>query len=310
MSEFSLFVFLFCLVAGSSSYGQDASCPPVVQDLSSPELAPTRLNEGLPPGTVERGRSRARKFLHASIPAGEHAEAVHAVLEVNETGNYQGRVIVSHSDGDVLKVPIALERKFGNMLIGEAHLYFDRSSEMPYPVELRFLPSQKSVFYRWTGSTSGETAEGGAPSKEIRTFGVGCQAPSFTVNTLQGGRIRLDSLQGKVVVINTWTTTCGPCIAEMPGLNRLVDWYGQREDVFFLAITPESRKKVRAFLERREFRYVHARHTEETKAAFGGVVPRNVVIAPDGQVVFYRIGAKPDEYKRIGEVIDQHLVHE
>jgi thiol-disulfide isomerase/thioredoxin len=45
--------------------------------------------------------------------------------------------------------------------------------------------------------------------------------PAIKLNALVGGQIQLDSLQGKVVMVNFWATWCPPCRAEMPSIEKL-----------------------------------------------------------------------------------------
>ena len=43
-------------------------------------------------------------------------------------------------------------------------------------------------------------------------------APNVTLKTLSGKEMSLDSLRGKVVIVNFWATSCPGCIKEMPHL--------------------------------------------------------------------------------------------
>jgi thiol-disulfide isomerase/thioredoxin len=48
------------------------------------------------------------------------------------------------------------------------------------------------------------------------------RAPEFTLTDLHGNRVALESFRGKkVVVLNFWTKSCGPCLEEMPELAEL-----------------------------------------------------------------------------------------
>jgi thiol-disulfide isomerase/thioredoxin len=46
-------------------------------------------------------------------------------------------------------------------------------------------------------------------------------APGFDLPLLAGGRLALDSRQGKVTLVNFWATWCKPCEEEMPAMDRL-----------------------------------------------------------------------------------------
>jgi len=79
-------------------------------------------------------------------------------------------------------------------------------------------------------------------------------APAFTVIDMEGLPFCLDSLKGKIVVLNFWFTQCGGCIAEMAELNRLRKSYDGK-DVIFLAITFDDTATINTFLSKKRFEY-------------------------------------------------------
>jgi thiol-disulfide isomerase/thioredoxin len=50
--------------------------------------------------------------------------------------------------------------------------------------------------------------------------------PPLTFQTLDGGRVSLAEYRGRATVLNLWATWCGPCVKEMPALDRLAAQQG------------------------------------------------------------------------------------
>jgi len=63
--------------------------------------------------------------------------------------------------------------------------------------------------------------------------------PPFAVTTLDGQRISLDELQGKVVLIDFWATWCGPCQAALPHLKEIVKKF-QGEPLVVISISVDK----------------------------------------------------------------------
>src|SRR5205809_7811112 len=73
--------------------------------------------------------------------------------------------------------------------------------------------------------------------------GGGASAPDFALPALDGKTVRLSEYRGKsVVLIDFWSTTCDPCMVEMP---HLVELYKKHKDEGFVVLAvsldgPES----------------------------------------------------------------------
>lgn len=91
----------------------------------------------------------------------------------------------------------------------------------------------------------------GAPLSSSPSPREGFFAPDFALETLQGDKIRLADLRGKIVVVNFWTTWCPPCRAETPALEAS---YGSYQDsgvvILGLNLTDQdSLKDVESFVQ-------------------------------------------------------------
>ncbi len=76
----------------------------------------------------------------------------------------------------------------------------------------------------WTVASRVPSAVG-APLSSSPSPREGFLAPDFTLDTLDGSKITLSELRGKIVVINMWATWCPPCRAETPALEKSYEQY-------------------------------------------------------------------------------------
>jgi thiol-disulfide isomerase/thioredoxin len=105
----------------------------------------------------------------------------------------------------------------------------------------------------------------------------------------------LEEYRGRVVVVNYWATWCGPCVHEIPALNRAVREFGG--EVVFLAVTDEDFPIVETFVQKNPIaakvaRFTSAPATGKMAAFAYGARPTTVVIDREGKVTKRMIGAR------------------
>lgn len=130
----------------------------------------------------------------------------------------------------------------------------------------------------------------------VRMARRGDVVPAFTVQGLDGDTLRLpDAYAGRPVLVNLWASWCGPCIEEMPELDRFAREQGET-GVQVLGIALDDVEAVRGFLQRVPVGYaiaLDAPGPADAGVRLGnprGVLPYTVLIGADGRVIKQRIG--------------------
>jgi thiol-disulfide isomerase/thioredoxin len=79
-------------------------------------------------------------------------------------------------------------------------------------------------------------------------------AVPFAIEELSGTKITEKVFLGKVVVIDFWATWCGPCVQELPELEKFSSRIKGRKDVAFLSFSVDDDKAdvVRFFKNRKD----------------------------------------------------------
>jgi thiol-disulfide isomerase/thioredoxin len=193
----------------------------------------------------------------------------------------------------------------GDTLKGHRELDLISGNAIPYPIEFLLVPSRHECLYRWSESPDLAETPGGVPTPLASALDPGKQFPRIKVSLLESGRKVPVVAKGRISVLNWWWTGCGPCIQEMPALNRLAAKYRGRVD--FIAVTNDDQEDVRRFLTSRRFDYTQTLVDSVAAAVFGSAAPRNTVVNRRGVVVFDLRGAGPQTPALIEEAINTEL---
>lgn len=126
-------------------------------------------------------------------------------------------------------------------------------------------------------------------------------APPFTVTTLDGKKISLDDLQGKVVLIDFWATWCGPCREALPHVKEIAKKFdGQPLTVLSISVDTDE-EKWKTFVAKNEMtwpQYLDRGFPGPIAKSFGvEAIPHTFTIDADGILQDEHIGDSSIEGK-------------
>ena len=113
---------------------------------------------------------------------------------------------------------------------------------------------------------------------------------NWRVTALDGRSAKLGDFRGHVVLLNFWSTTCAPCLEEMPAIERLHNSL-QGEPVKFLLVTQEDIREVRTFASKKSLApmiFVGAADLPSDLAFHG--FPTTLILDRGGAIVFKYTG--------------------
>jgi thiol-disulfide isomerase/thioredoxin len=134
----------------------------------------------------------------------------------------------------------------------------------------------------------------------------GPPAPEVVLEGFDGGTVRLADFAGQPLVVNFWASWCVPCLAELPGFERVHQQH--KGEVAFLGVNlADDPGAAEAVVEQTGISYPVARDPDgsafEAFQAFG--MPTTVFISPEGAIVELYTGELSAE--ALAERIDRYF---
>ena len=139
----------------------------------------------------------------------------------------------------------------------------------------------------------GGDGDGGVDDRLPDGTGSGDPAPTFSLTDLDGNAVSLQSLRGKVVVLDLFATWCGPCQSQMAELNDVRARYSTSE-VVILSIdvdTRETASQAREFKAEYGATWAFAMDTDGVGDKYGATaIPTLAIIDRAGNLAYRNQG--------------------
>ena len=196
------------------------------------------------------------------------------------------------------KLPLILTLVFV-LLLGGAYVLYNHLSADMAPNQLATPQAQETRPSETADSTdsSAETTQETEPPKSM--------APDFTAYDKEGNPVKLSDFRGKPVVLNFWSSNCGPCRAEMPDFQRVYEEMG--EDVQFLMVNMtdgswDTVESATAFISEQGFTFPVYFDTQlsAARAYVVNSLPTTYFIDKEGYLTAYTRGMTQESVLRQG----------
>lgn len=138
---------------------------------------------------------------------------------------------------------------------------------------------------------------------------VGDQVPEFSFVSLDGEKMTNKDLEGKIVLLNFWATWCGPCVKEMPDLNKFVGTQNPDDFVVVALAREQDNETIKPFAVRNGYDFIFV--SDMDKAVYSNFadrsIPRNVVLDSNGKIIFQLLGYYPEKIKEMEKLIEKEV---
>jgi thiol-disulfide isomerase/thioredoxin len=132
-------------------------------------------------------------------------------------------------------------------------------------------------------------------------------APNFRVTTLDGKTVSMDSLQGKVVLVDFWATWCGPCNQELPHVQEIAKQYAGRPLVVLSVSWDKDETKWKDFIGKHGMTWEQYRDADQSVTKLFNIesIPHYFTIDTDGVLQTEQLGGGSDIDGKLKKMVTQ-----
>ncbi|AWU97382.1 TlpA family protein disulfide reductase (plasmid) [Azospirillum ramasamyi] len=165
------------------------------------------------------------------------------------------------------------------------------------------------------GTASGATPVAATGVEKLEKFKGAEPKPMAPLSFIdaEGRRVDLADFKDRVILLNLWATWCGPCVKEMPSLDRLqAQLGGEAFEVVALSLDRGGRAAVEPFYRKTGVEHLRVfldPASESMKALSLRGLPTTILIDPEGRELGRVEGAVEWDAPEVVAFLRQHLGH-
>lgn len=127
----------------------------------------------------------------------------------------------------------------------------------------------------------------------------------FTLENLEGEQVSLSDFDGQTILLNFWALWCGPCVREMPSMEKLYEDLKDEGFVIIAVDLGDSKASVEKYVARAELTFpVLLDKTQEIGSIYGASsIPLSYIIDTEGYIVGAALGTLNWNTAKIKEML-------
>jgi peroxiredoxin len=148
------------------------------------------------------------------------------------------------------------------------------------------------------------------PEEAATLTKAGQVVPDFKVTSLDGREYSREALRGKVVLLNFFATWCGPCLAELPRVEKEI-WQKYKDRGLVVLVVGREHENAEVAQFQKKQKYTFAMAADPKREVYGKFathyIPRTYLIDRDGKIAHQAVGYTEPEFKTLVEAIEKQL---
>lgn len=291
---------------------RDANTPPTKPEPKSPVLDPTyfAMDQRSLISRLQQTGARMPKVIvigQENLTANGQTVAC-VVLHLTNGSNNDQKVWIDKSRKLVLRDWNHARSRSGNGIsMGDFVTQYDYT-----PLKINEpLPAELFTFSPPAGVA--EVAEFKPPERmpSVRVNLTGKDALAFTLKDLTGKPFELASAKDKIVLLDFWASWCGPCIAEMPHIQKLHEEFKDK-GLLVIGVNNEELEIASEFMKDKHYTFVsvvdEGRAVAQQYQVSG--IPQVLLIGHDGKVKWHSIGFGNGKETELRAAVEKALNNE